>query len=146
MIKQLSRFAIKLGPIPLAYYAIRLYMTLVRIKVVDEKSEEVALNHLENGQKMIAAIWHQRTFIVMGYARRFQMYQPSVMISQSRDGEMIADIYSRFNFRPVRGSSSRGGKEALAAMIADLTQNQFAAHVLDGPVIQSTNIPILYHC
>jgi lysophospholipid acyltransferase (LPLAT)-like uncharacterized protein len=110
-----------------------MYMALVSIEVVNEKEEGGALDHLKSGRKMIAAIWHQRIFIVMGYARRFQMYQPAVMISQSRDGGMIADIYRRFHFRPVRGSSSRGGREALAAMIADLVQNQFAVHVLDGP-------------
>lgn len=133
MIKQLSHFTIKYGLIPLAHHIVRMYMKLVRIKVINEKEEETVLNYLRSGKKMIAAIWHQRIFIVMGYARRFQVYKPSVMISQSRDGEMIADIYSRFHFRPVRGSSSRGGKEALAAMISDLAQNQVAVHVLDGP-------------
>jgi lysophospholipid acyltransferase (LPLAT)-like uncharacterized protein len=133
MIKQLSRLVIKFGILPLVHCLVRMYMALVSIEVVNEKEGEGILDYLKSGQKMIGAIWHQRIFIVMGYARRFQMYQPSVMISQSRDGEMIADIYRRFHFRPVRGSSSRGGREALAAMIADLAQNQFAVHVLDGP-------------
>lgn len=133
MIKQLSRFAIKFGLIPLAHHVIRMYMSLMRTTVINETDEEVVLKRLQEGQKMIAAIWHQRIFIVMGYARKFSRFSPSVMISQSRDGEMIADIYSRFHFRPVRGSSSRGGKEALAAMVSDLEQNPFAVHVLDGP-------------
>jgi lysophospholipid acyltransferase (LPLAT)-like uncharacterized protein len=133
MLKQLSRFAIKFGLIPLAHYLIRFYLSLMRITVADKKDEENVINHLESGHKMIAAIWHQRIFIVMGYARKFSKYSPSVMISQSRDGEMIADIYSRFHFRPVRGSSSRGGKEALSAIIADLNRNSFAVQVLDGP-------------
>lgn len=133
MLKQLSRFAIKFGLIPLAHYIVRLYLTLIRITVVDEKNEALALQHLKSGRKMIVPLWHQRIFTVMGYARRFHMYRPSVMISRSRDGDMIADVYKRFRFRPVRGSSSRGGKEALAAMIADLAQNQLAVHVLDGP-------------
>jgi lysophospholipid acyltransferase (LPLAT)-like uncharacterized protein len=69
----------------------------------------------------------------MGYARRFGGYEPSVMISRSRDGEMIAKVYSRFNFRPIRGSSSKGGKEALANMVEDLVHHQLAVHILDGP-------------
>ena len=133
MIKQLSRFAIKFGLIPLAHYVIRLYLSLMRITVVNEKDEEMVINRLESGQKMIAAIWHQRIFLAMRYARRLSRFSPSVMISQSRDGEMIADIYSRFHFRPVRGSSSRRGKEALSAMITDLDRNPLAVHVLDGP-------------
>jgi lysophospholipid acyltransferase (LPLAT)-like uncharacterized protein len=93
----------------------------------------MALQYLKNGGRMIVALWHQRILVVMGYASRFGGYEPSVMISQSRDGEMIADVYRRFHFRPVRGSSSRGGKEALASMIEDLTHHQIAVHVLDGP-------------
>ena len=69
----------------------------------------------------------------MGYARRFREFSPAVMISRSRDGEMIADVYRRLNFRPVRGSSSSGGREALAAMVADLSTNPFAVHAVDGP-------------
>jgi lysophospholipid acyltransferase (LPLAT)-like uncharacterized protein len=130
MIKSLSRFAIKYGLIPSAHYLIRAYLSLIRIRAVNE---DMALQYLKNGGKMIVAIWHQRILVVMGYARRFGEYKPSVMISKSRDGDMIADVYSRFSFRPIRGSSSRGGKEALAEMIASLTDYQIAVHVLDGP-------------
>ncbi|MGO9137010.1 MAG: lysophospholipid acyltransferase family protein [Syntrophales bacterium] len=130
MIKFLSRFALKYGLMPIAHYLVRAYFLLIRIKAVDE---EICLQHLKSGQKMIAAIWHQRILVVMGYARRFGGYKPSVMISQSRDGEMIAKVYSRFNFRPIRGSSSRGGKEALATMVEDLVHHQLAVHILDGP-------------
>lgn len=130
MIKHLSRFAIRFGLIPFAYYLIRIYFSLIRISTINE---DLVINRFKSGQKVIAAIWHQRIILALGYAKRFRAYRPSVMISQSRDGDMIADVYRRFNFRPVRGSSSRGGKEALAAIIADLSQNPFAVHVLDGP-------------
>ena len=69
----------------------------------------------------------------MGYAHRFGDFSSSAMISRSRDEEMIADVYRRFNFRPIRGSSSSGGREALAAMVADLSTNPFTVHILDGP-------------
>jgi lysophospholipid acyltransferase (LPLAT)-like uncharacterized protein len=130
MIKHLSRFALKYGLLPFAYYLCRLYFSLIRIRIVNEAP---VLNRLKSGQKVIGAIWHQRIMLALGYAKKFGAYRPSVMISQSRDGDMIADVYSRFNFRPVRGSSSRGGKGALAVMIEDLSQNPFAVHVLDGP-------------
>ena len=130
MIKYLSRFALKYGLMPVAHYLVRAYLLLIKIRVVNE---EISLQHLKSGQKMIVAIWHQRILVVTGYARRFGGYKPSVMISRSRDGEMIAKVYSRFNFRPIRGSSSRGGKEALANMVEDLVHHQLAVHILDGP-------------
>jgi hypothetical protein len=130
MIKQLSRIAIKFGLMPLAYYLIRIYFSSIKIRTINE---DLVINRFKSDQKAIGAIWHQRIILALSYAKKFRAYKPSVMISQSRDGDVIADVYSRFNFRPVRGSSSRGGREALAAIIADLSQNPFAVHVLDGP-------------
>jgi len=130
MVKGLSRFAIKYGLIPVLYAIIRLYFCLIRVRAV---GEEGFRNHFAQGGKAIVAIWHQRILIAMEYASRFGEYAPAVMISQSRDGELIADVYRRLNFRPVRGSSSRGGRQALAAMVADLAEHPAAVHVVDGP-------------
>ena len=130
MVKGLSKFAIKYGLIPIAYAIIRFYFCLIRVRSF---GEEGFRNHLRQGGKAIAAIWHQRILVVLEYAGSFGEFAPAVMISQSRDGEMIADVYRRLNFRPVRGSSSRGGRKALAAMVADLAEHPFAVHVVDGP-------------
>ena len=130
MVKSLSRFALKYGMIPAVYSLIRLYFFLIRVRSVDE---ERIMQYLNQGGKAIAAIWHQRIFLVLTYARRFGEFAPAVMISQSRDGDIIAEVFHLLNFRPVRGSSSRGGRKALAAMIADLAVNSCAVHVVDGP-------------
>jgi lysophospholipid acyltransferase (LPLAT)-like uncharacterized protein len=130
MVKGLSSFAIKYGLIPVASAILRLYFRLIRVRSVGEQELR---NRLRQGGKVIAAIWHQRILTVLEYAGRFGEYAPAVMISQSRDGEMIADVYRRLNFRPVRGSSSRGGRKALAAMVVDLAEHPFAVHVVDGP-------------
>lgn len=130
MIKGLSKFAIRHGLIPLAYGILRLYFATIRIQGVGEEDFRA---HLQRGGRAIAALWHQRILAVFAYAGRFSQWAPAVMISRSRDGEMIADTYRRLNFRPVRGSSSRGGREALAALVADLAEHPFAVHVLDGP-------------
>ncbi|MBM4314465.1 MAG: DUF374 domain-containing protein [Deltaproteobacteria bacterium] len=117
-------------PMLIAYYILRLYFLTIRIKSINE---DALLQHLNSGNKIIAAIWHQRIIAVLGYVKRFSAYRPSVMISKSRDGDLIAAIYSRFNFRPIRGSSSRDGKKALSALVDDLKDHPFAVHVLDGP-------------
>ena len=130
MVKSLSRFALKYGLIPVLYAIVRLYFRLIRIRSI---GEEGFRNHFARGGKAIAAIWHQRILIVMEYASRFAEFSPAVMISQSRDGDLIADVYRRLRFRPVRGSSSRGGRQALAAMVAHLAEYPLAVHVVDGP-------------
>lgn len=116
--------------VPLAYMVTRVYLSSIRLKVVNE---DALRKHLEKGRKAIGCFWHQRFFGALGYAKRFSIFSPSVMISNSRDGEIIAQVALRLGFRPIRGSSSSGGKEALAAIVQDLTQNTCVAHAVDGP-------------
>lgn len=122
-LKELTRYALQHNLMVIAYTLVRLYFLTIRIESVNEES---VVQHLKNGEKLIAALWHQRIIAVIRYAKRFGHYRPSVMISKSRDGDLIAAIFSRMNFRPVRGSSSLDGKQALAAMVDDLRDHPFA--------------------
>jgi len=116
--------------VPVAYNLVRLYLSLMRIRI---DHEEILLKHLQHGGKAIVAFWHQRFFGAIGYVKKFRALAPSAIISKSRDGEWISQVALRLGIRPVRGSSSRGGKEALAAMVADLAHNPAAIHAVDGP-------------
>jgi hypothetical protein len=55
------------------------------------------------------------------------------MISKSRDGDIIAGIAKKSGWNPVRGSSSRNGKQALREMTKQLKRCGLAAHIVDGP-------------
>jgi lysophospholipid acyltransferase (LPLAT)-like uncharacterized protein len=116
--------------VPTAYGVVRFYLSLVRIRV---DQEHLFFNHLQQGGKAIVAFWHQRFFGAIGYAKKFRALAPSAIISKSRDGELISRVAMRLGIRPVRGSSSQGGKEALAAMVADLSLHPVAFHAVDGP-------------
>lgn len=130
MWKRLSASAIKYGFIPFAHNLIRLYLRTIRKTIL---GEEQIMRAIADGQKVIIAILHQRMFGVIAYAQRFSHFSPAAIISQSRDGDMIAKIVSRLNFHPVRGSSSKGGKEALASITQYLTNHPVAVHAVDGP-------------
>lgn len=130
MIKALSKIVLRYGLIPVAYRFLHLYFLTIRVQAVREEEFRA---HLERGGDAIAALWHQRILIVFGYAGRFGEWNPAVMISRSWDGDLIADVYRRLNFRPIRGSNSRGGREALSEMVASLAEHPFAVHILDGP-------------
>src|SRR4030065_757223 len=60
-------FFMKIIGIPLAHNLIRFYLSLVRIRIVNEDS---LLTHLKKGGKAIAAIWHQRFFGAIGYGKK----------------------------------------------------------------------------
>ena len=55
------------------------------------------------------------------------------MISQSRDGDLISGVANKTGWHTPRGSSSRGGKKAMVAMIEHLLTYKFGCHILDGP-------------
>ena len=57
----------------------------------------------------------------------------TVLVSQSQDGEYIAAIMHTLGFRTARGSSSRGGSQALRQLLRILRKTGDAGIVVDGP-------------
>ena len=55
------------------------------------------------------------------------------MFIQVPTSQIVAGMAKRSGWNPVRGSSSRGGSDALKKMIAGLKETQLAAHIVDGP-------------
>lgn len=55
-----------------------------------------------------------------------------VLVSQSKDGELIAGPISRLGYVPVRGSSTRGGTQALRGLLTHL-KTSCVAITPDGP-------------
>ncbi|MBW1836881.1 MAG: lysophospholipid acyltransferase family protein [Deltaproteobacteria bacterium] len=116
--------------IPLFYYFIRCYLYLLRIRVV---GEEIALGCLADYGQLIVAVWHQRLLPALAYVMKFRHFEPIIMISQSRDGELTARLAKRLGLVPVRGSSTRGGTTALVAILKALEKNPVVVHIVDGP-------------
>ena len=71
------------------------------------------------GETTIFVSFHQG---LIYFIQHFRDRNGVIMASRSRDGELVSAIVRRFGFRPVRGSSSRGGKEALQEMIPFLRE------------------------
>ena len=91
------------------------------------------MDYLENGESVLLCGWHQHFFSAIRHFQNYKVFNPSIMISQSSDGEIVAGVAKRAGWNPVRGSSSRDGKEALKKMIANLKESKLAAHIVDGP-------------
>ena len=54
-------------------------------------------------------------------------------VSQSLDGELQVGVLSGFGVKPIRGSSSRGGVNALRGMVRALRGGSTALIAVDGP-------------
>ncbi len=82
------------------------------------------------GGHIILAFWHaQQLMIPFGYRGTGS----HVLISQHGDGEIIARIIGRFGHDAVRGSSTRGGSDALRALIRLGRSGRDVVVTPDGP-------------
>jgi len=114
----------------LLYHLVRAYSWTFRLHVENEKPW---LDYLQEGGRVLLCSWHQQFFSAIGYFKSYESYHPAMMISQSKDGDIIAGIAEKSGWHTVRGSSSRNGAGALREMVGQLQLTGLAAHVVDGP-------------
>jgi hypothetical protein len=107
---------------------VKIISSTYTIRVIGTETEK---NILKKKQVPIYASWHQRFFPgITLFATRKPI---SIMISQSRDGELISGIVKRLGWHPVRGSSSRGGRHALREIKTLAHKGYKIGHIVDGP-------------
>jgi lysophospholipid acyltransferase (LPLAT)-like uncharacterized protein len=79
--------------------------------------------------RYLYAFWHENILIpAYHYGRR----DISVLISQHADGQLIAEACRHLGFRLVRGSTTRGGTEAIRQMLR-ASRSAHLAITPDGP-------------
>ncbi len=130
---------------------VRIISATYKFKMIDP---EIERNVLERGQQPIYASWHQRFFpgIILFAGRK----PISIMISQSKDGEIVSKIVHLLGWYPVRGSSSKGGSQALRTLKRLVSKGYKVGHIVDGPrgplgvvkpglllIAQATGMPII---
>lgn len=92
-------------------------------------TENLTLPEKKN-QKLIYAFWHGR-MLILSFSHRWQNVH--VLISQHRDGELIARIISKLGFAAVRGSTTKGGTKAIFQMANKNLEGYNTAVTPDGP-------------
>lgn len=113
----------------LGHWAVRLLSLTLRLRIVDEHH---ARPFWDRGLPLIYAVWHGR--VLMLPAVFGKTHAVNVMASLSRDGELVARFVRSFGFHAVRGSTTRGGSEALRRLARLLRLGHEVAVVPDGPL------------
>ncbi|MBI5249255.1 MAG: lysophospholipid acyltransferase family protein [Desulfomonile tiedjei] len=112
----------------------RLVSTYFRL--VDLTSRKIFLNREYEDQicrnkPFSCACFHGTMLFPVYYCRR---YPGVIMVSRSWDGEIIDRSIRRMGYDTVRGSSSRGGKEALREMIDTIKERDYCSGLaVDAP-------------
>jgi lysophospholipid acyltransferase (LPLAT)-like uncharacterized protein len=106
--------------------------TLMRsCRVVRVEGQQREADVLSRWGGAIYTTWHQRMSYLSHYLGSRKV---TAMISQSRDGEYAARTARLLGFKSVRGSTTRGGTEALRAIISRIRQGENGGMLADGPL------------
>jgi lysophospholipid acyltransferase (LPLAT)-like uncharacterized protein len=117
--------ALALAP-ALGATALRLLAATCRVRLAEGRAGE----RWRAGTPFIFASWHSRVLLLPALYRGRRL---RVLISRSRDGELVARLCARFGLDVARGSSSRGGAEALRGLARALAEGTSVVVVPDGP-------------
>ncbi|MDR1418000.1 MAG: DUF374 domain-containing protein [Endomicrobium sp.] len=123
-------------------------------KVIDKTLRKISLNdNFHYLKPSIYTFWHGNSFPMLMSNQNRNIV---IMVSLSKDGQMLADLLKKFGFLTVRGSSSKGGGRALIEIIKYARNGYSLAFASDGPkgpyhklksgvvyTAQKTNMPLL---
>ena len=77
------------------------------------------------------AFWHEHQFAIYGIPNKSEL---NVLISNSKDGEVITRAVEKMGFKVVRGSSARKGcVTSTMQLITRIKNGESAAIMVDGP-------------
>lgn len=85
---------------------------------------------LEEHGRCHMAIWHEAMAVAGCF---YGGHDYTTMTSQSYDGEFAARVIKRWRIGAARGSSSRGGSDALSTMFEAAQEARITGFTLDGP-------------
>lgn len=81
-------------------------------------------------RRVIFALWHGELLPLLWQHRGENV---AIVISEHRDGEIVAQIAESLGYATVRGSSSKGGSRALIGLMRELDAGRDGAITPDGP-------------
>ena len=120
-----------LPPAVTSFLLCHLYSFICATLRIHEEGRETVDEWNALGKRFICSLWHDELFALIPVARQLRV---AAIVSPSRDGDMLTRILASKNVEAVRGSSTRGGMNALHSL-ARLMQDSLvhACITLDGP-------------
>ena len=85
---------------------------------------------------VVLSFWHNRSMLALHLIRGVLIRRGldvTSLISQSRDGDLAAHLADAWNMKYIRGSSTRGGREALRAIYKVTRDGSSPVMIPDGP-------------
>ncbi|MBI5562239.1 MAG: DUF374 domain-containing protein [Deltaproteobacteria bacterium] len=124
--KLLDTIGVRVMPFA-AFWIIRCLAATMRFSFVNS---EWVRERARNGQNSIYAFWHGR-LMMMPFS--YEGPGVTILVSGSRDGELVSRTVARFGIASVRGSTSRGWMQGLKGILRSVRSGRDIAITPDGP-------------
>lgn len=126
---------------------------LMRTVSFSRENEQPVRALIDARKPFVLAFWHGS----MTYPWwRFRNRNAAALVSHSKDGQILANLLKSWGYTVLRGSSSRGSKEAMTAMRGAVHDGHILCVTPDGPrgpyhelkmggvrVAQTTKVPLV---
>lgn len=123
-----SAFELLAAAVPaVAPHVVRGLMSTCATRILGREVKEKVI---DGDGGFVGVVWHKDFLFALDFFRRRKIV---VMVSRSKDGELVARALHRLGYRTVRGSSSAGGREALAELTDLVRAGWGSAIIADGP-------------
>ncbi|SIN78501.1 lysophospholipid acyltransferase family protein [Halodesulfovibrio marinisediminis] len=121
-------------PLPIPFISSTIYH-LYKVWCRTLRFEEVGREKLDElwdaHTPMVTCLWHDELFPLMHARRQLEII---AVVSQSSDGELLAQVLEKLGLLTSRGSSSRGGVKALLRVARTMkTSRHLGCITVDGP-------------
>jgi len=135
-------------------FLLRMCIEIVMRTISFSVENEQPVRHLlAEGRPFVLVFWHgSMTFPWW----RMRNQNAAALVSHSKDGQILADLLRSWGYAILRGSSSRGSKEAMHTMRGAVRDGHVLCVTPDGPrgpyhemkmgairVAQTTNVPLV---
>ncbi len=102
---------------------VRLWLSTLRVRVRVDPAVDL-------DARLVLVFFHGTQFPLLAWKRP---HRTAVLVSHSADGDLQSRVLGGLGFSVIRGSSSRGGARALAAIVRQMKRGDDAAFAVDGP-------------
>jgi lysophospholipid acyltransferase (LPLAT)-like uncharacterized protein len=115
-------------------YALRLLFATCRKRFIGKVLEDglKKLDDPENADYYVLCVWHDALLLPTFAANKPLRRRCCCLVSKHRDGSYLADAMSLMDYKTVRGSSQRGGTEAIRELLTE-TAGRHIIITPDGP-------------
>lgn len=98
-----------------------------RVRVIEPDSLKKAV---DERSPVVLAHWHGDELALLSLVKRYRI---ATIASQSKDGELMAKVLKWLGAKTSRGSSTRGGVQALKGLIRLVKDGGNVSFAVDGP-------------